>query len=364
MRLTLLSGCSLPSVAPRLSRALSGGGVSFDPPFRTSTAIPAHNFPSLSLSLSLSLVLRHRIHHRFTDTEDDPYTIKKGFFFAHMGWIFYRPEYKKINLIDDSDLKADWVVGFQHKFYLPLAFLSGFILPTLFSAWFLPSVVNSDGTTSPDCASAFLYGGVLSKLAVWHTTFCINSLAHWIGEREYDPRITAAGGMLVSLVTNGEGYHNFHHAYPSDYRNGIRWYDYDPTKWFINALFFLGLASSLRISDHDEVEKVKLLALEEKLKERKRRFNWGPADESLPLVSREELVRQVKEDHLERLVIDGYVVDMSKFKGDHPGGEKILRSYYGKDATQAFHGGLNFHTSAANSMMKGLRVGKIEEMKD
>jgi len=318
---------------------------------------PLFPFP---LSFLAVVVIRHRIHHRFTDTEHDPYSVKKGFFFAHIGWIFYRPEYKKLHLIDDSDLRADWIVGFQHKYYPLIGLIVGFLFPTLFGAlWLLPQVANSDGTTSPDWVGAFLYGGLMSKLVVWHSTFCINSLAHWVGEREYDPRITAAGGMLVSLLTFGEGYHNFHHAYPSDYRNGIRWYDYDPTKWFINVLFFLGLVSALKTSDIDEVEKVKLLALEEKLKEKKRRFNWGPADESLPLVSREELVRQVKEDHLERLVIDGYVVDMSKFKGDHPGGEKILRSYYGKDATQAFHGGLNFHTSAANSMMRGLRVGKL-----
>lgn len=310
------------------------------------------------------LVLRHRIHHRFTDTEDDPYTIKKGFFFAHIGWIFYKPEYRKLHLIDDADLKADWVVGFQHKYYIPLALSFGFLLPVLVSAWFLfPYVVSAEGVASPDYLSAFLFAGIWSKLFVWHSTFCINSLAHWIGEREYDPRITAAGGMVVSLVTNGEGYHNFHHAYPNDYRNGIRWYDYDPTKWFINACYSLGLASALTVSDQNEIEKVKLLALMERLESSRIKYNWGPSDESLPLITKEELLQQVKEQHLERVVIDGYVVDMTSFKERHPGGEKILRAYYGKDATQAFHGGLNLHTSAANSTMKTLRVGRFVDEK-
>ena len=212
-------------------------------------------------------VLRHRIHHRFTDTEDDPYTIKKGFFHSHMGWIFVKPHYKRMKLIDASDLDADWVVAFQHKYYLPLAFAIGFIFPTLVGSLVLPG-------SSADVLGALLYGGFVSRLFIWHSTFCINSLAHWIGEREFDPKITAAGGLLVSLLTNGEGYHNFHHAYPNDYRNGIRWYDFDPTKWLITACWSLGLATDLVVSDQDEIEKVKILAKEEHLREQRKNYNW------------------------------------------------------------------------------------------
>jgi len=184
-----------------------------------------------------------------------------------MGWIFIKPHYKRMKLIDASDLDADWVVAFQHKHYISLALAIGFVFPTLVGSLFLPG-------SSADVLGALLYGGFVSRLFIWHSTFCINSLAHWIGEREFDPKITAAGGLLVSLLTNGEGYHNFHHAYPNDYRNGIRWYDFDPTKWLITACWSLGLASNLVVSDQDEIEKVKILAQEEHLREQRQKYNW------------------------------------------------------------------------------------------
>ena len=153
---------------------------------------------------------RHRLHHRFTDTKHDPYNAKRGFWFSHMGWIFYKQHYTKLPSIDISDLTRDSgknntckfdftsfafvVVRFQHQHYVPLALMLGFILPT-FIAWCLWD----------DALGGFLYGGHLAKIISWHTTFCINSFAHWLGSQDYSLQFTARGNLLLALLTHGEG---------------------------------------------------------------------------------------------------------------------------------------------------------------
>jgi stearoyl-CoA desaturase (delta-9 desaturase) len=44
----------------------------------------------------------------------------------------------------------------------------------------------------------------------------------------------------------GENWHNFHHAFPSDYRNGPKWYHLDVHKWIIWTFAKLGLAKDLK----------------------------------------------------------------------------------------------------------------------
>jgi len=180
-----------------------------------------------------------------------------------MGWIFEKPEYRKMKLIDGSDLNADWVITFQHKYYVPLALGFGFGLPFLIGFFILG-----------DSIGTLLYAGFICRLLVWHATFCINSLAHLVGDRQYAWNITAAGNLFASFITNGEGYHNFHHAFPVDYRNGIRWYDYDPTKWFIAACSLLGFATDLKKSDDEEIEKALIDGIQHDIDQRKLKVNW------------------------------------------------------------------------------------------
>jgi stearoyl-CoA desaturase (delta-9 desaturase) len=75
----------------------------------------------------------------------------------------------------------------------------------------------------------------------------VNSLAHWLGETPFDDKHTPRDHVITALVTIGEGYHNFHHQFPMDYRNAIKWYQYDPTKWFIWVCQQFGLASHLKV---------------------------------------------------------------------------------------------------------------------
>jgi stearoyl-CoA desaturase (delta-9 desaturase) len=79
--------------------------------------------------------------------------------------------------------------------------------------------------------------------------FFINSLAHTWGSKTYAKELTAVDNFILAFLTFGEGYHNYHHAFPNDYRNGISWYHFDPTKWLIWTLEKLHLAKNLRSKD-------------------------------------------------------------------------------------------------------------------
>ena len=85
--------------------------------------------------------------------------------------------------------------------------------------------------------------------ALHHFTWFINSLAHTWGDKPFCQEQTAVNNYILAFLTFGEGYHNFHHVFANDYRNGIRWYHFDPTKWLIWTLNKLGLAHNLRVID-------------------------------------------------------------------------------------------------------------------
>ena len=92
---------------------------------------------------------------------------------------------------------------------------------------------------------------------VHHVTFFINSLCHIWGKQTYTDVNTAKDNGILALFTFGEGYHNFHHIFEYDYRNGIRWWHYDPTKWLIKSLSVLGMAKNLRKCPEDRIQQAK-----------------------------------------------------------------------------------------------------------
>jgi stearoyl-CoA desaturase (delta-9 desaturase) len=164
----------------------------------------------------------HRKHHRHVDKQDqDPYAATRGLFFSHIGWMlkYNTDEVEKIEGIDD--LWEDRIVRFQYRYYGIIAIFSSFILPLLI------------GWTYGSAIGCFLLAGLLRLVINHHFTFFINSLAHKFGSRKFSLKYTARDNPFLSLVTYGEGYHNFHHAFAGDYRNGIQWYDFDPSKWLI-----------------------------------------------------------------------------------------------------------------------------------
>ena len=180
----------------------------------------------------------HRNHHRYTDTEKDPYNIKQGFWHAHMGWLF-KLDSSQRNFDNVADLQESALLRWQHRFYLPIAITMGFVFPMAIGALF------------GEALGGLFIAGALRLCLGHHSTFCINSLCHMVGKTTYSDRISARDNWLTALVTFGEGYHNFHHQFPLDYRNGIRFYQFDPTKWLIKLLSWLKLADNLKtVSPH------------------------------------------------------------------------------------------------------------------
>lgn len=170
----------------------------------------------------------HRIHHSHTDQKKDPYNITKGFWHAHITWLFTTPMVYDPKLV--PDLMKNKLVLFQDKYYHKL-FLTSNIITSLLIGWWLEDFIG-----------AFLLAWGIRMFLCHHFTFFVNSLAHMWGSRSYTRELSAVDNFMVSLLTFGEGYHNYHHAFARDYRNGIRWYHFDPTKWLIWALTKLGLA--------------------------------------------------------------------------------------------------------------------------
>ena len=193
-------------------------------------------FGTMALQQSVLIwASQHRMHHRFVDDVDrDPYSAKRGFWFSHIGWILRNYPSGEPDFTNAKDLERDPMVMFQHRFYVPLAVGLNFAVPLAI------------GFVAGDPIGVFLLAGVLRLVVNHHFTFFINSLAHMWGSQPYTDENTARDNGALALFTYGEGYHNFHHIFQNDYRNGVRWWQYDPSKWLIATLSWMGLASDLK----------------------------------------------------------------------------------------------------------------------
>ncbi|KZT62669.1 hypothetical protein CALCODRAFT_548885 [Calocera cornea HHB12733] len=297
-------------------------------------------------------VLRHRLHHRFTDDpEHDPYAASLGLLYSHMGWIFWKPNYDRLVLVEKGDLERDPVVRFQHKYYLPLAVLVGFVLPTVIAA------------TWGDALGGFIWGGVIARLIIWHNTFAINSFAHWEG-----------------LGTQ---------PHSRDIPDPLDW---DPPKWIIWLLWkYTPLISSIKVTAEPEILKARAKMLDLEAEElscteeaqkdalRKKAADlramvpleaWGISEDKLERWTRKELQNYVENGRRKVLLIDGCVVDITTYMKDHPGGAALMTRFLAlptsdnlvlplTDATVAFHGGFNNHSSAGKEKMKVMRVARL-----
>jgi stearoyl-CoA desaturase (delta-9 desaturase) len=190
----------------------------------------------------------HRVHHKHVDQDWDPYNIQRGFWWAHIFWIFYRNSERDDTFENSPDLKANKIVMWQHRWHKVILIVAGFGLPTLIGAAF------------GDAMAGLLWGGFLRLVVIHHTTFFVNSLAHFVGKPLYNAEVSARDNWMVALLTLGEGYHSFHHRFPADFRNGIRWYQWDPAKWFIASLRGVGLANSLRETAPPQIEQARMSA--------------------------------------------------------------------------------------------------------
>ncbi|MCJ8270255.1 MAG: fatty acid desaturase [Psychrosphaera sp.] len=200
----------------------------------------------------------HRVHHKHVDDNDkDPYSAKMGFWHSHIGWMlreYQASQYTDYN--NSRDLQRNKIVMWQHNNYLALALGTNIGIPLVL------------GLIHGEMLAMFLTVGVLRLVLNHHSTFFINSLAHVWGEQPYTDKNTARDNGFLAFLTYGEGYHNFHHIFEGDYRNGIKWWHYDPTKWFIKACSYVKLTRNLKVSPESRIEKARADMLLKTSKER------------------------------------------------------------------------------------------------
>ena len=177
----------------------------------------------------------HRVHHRHCDDVDkDPYSAKRGLWFSHMGWMIREYPSGRVDFANVKNLMKDPIVMWQYKYYVPIVFAMNIGVPLAL------------GLIFGDVWGMLLLAGFLRIVTTHHVTFFINSIAHKWGSQPYTDENTARDNAFFAFLTHGEGYHNYHHIFQTDYRNGIRWFHWDPTKWFIKGCSYVGLTSNLR----------------------------------------------------------------------------------------------------------------------
>jgi len=298
----------------------------------------------------------HRAHHRYVDTDKDPYNAKRGLFYSHVGWMLVKQNPNSIGRVDISDLDTP-LLRWQHDNYLLISGFMSFLLPTAIS-WIFWN----------DPLGGFFYAGIARLVALHHATFCINSLAHLLGSQEFSEDHTAADSYLTALVTFGEGYHNWHHTFASDYRNGIRWYHWDPAKWAINVLSWFGMTFNINAFPDNLIQKTILQLKEHKIHEKLSIIDKELIAEKVakgfkyPLeeITLAEMKRRVEQNGEKLVAVGGKVLNVEKWGAIHPGGSVIINAYIGKDASSAFNGVVHPHSNTAHNVLDSLTVAILQ----
>ncbi|KAE8747984.1 hypothetical protein FOCC_FOCC005374 [Frankliniella occidentalis] len=197
----------------------------------------------------LEWVRDHRVHHKFTETDADPHNVKRGFFFAHVGWLMQRkhPEVlRQGRKVDMSDVKADPVVQWHERYFIPLKILLCFIMPTVIPVY----------CWGEQWHFSFYATAVVRYVCLLNFTWLVNSAAHMFGTHTYDKRINPTENHIVSFLAMGEGWHNYHHVFPWDYKTSEYSYYFNFTTIIIDLCAKLGLAYDMKTATPDMVRKV------------------------------------------------------------------------------------------------------------
>ncbi|XP_037035010.1 acyl-CoA Delta(11) desaturase-like [Bradysia coprophila] len=184
-------------------------------------------------------VRNHRIHHKYPDTNADPHNASRGFFFSHIGWLMCKrhPDVIKYGRrVDISDLTSDPVLRFQKKYYFPLALFGVFLLPMFLATYFLEMTFWTA-----------YHWNIFRYMFALNLTFCVNSVSHIWGSKPFEKDITSTDTYAIGFLTIGEGWHNYHHVYPFDYKcSELSRYWCNPTIFFIDFFAWLGWAYDLK----------------------------------------------------------------------------------------------------------------------
>ncbi|XP_066259244.1 acyl-CoA Delta-9 desaturase-like isoform X2 [Euwallacea similis] len=190
----------------------------------------------------------HRVHHKFTDTDADPHNSKRGFFFSHMGWLMCKKHpavCEKGQCVDISDVIKDPVVKFQMRYYKLMAFFFNMIIPTL-TVWYF---------FGEDLWPSFELS-IFRTTFIFHGTWLVNSAAHLWGTKPYNKNINPTESPLVISMCTGEGFHNYHHSFPWDYKAAeLGHYGNNWTTAVIDFMAKIGWAKDLKTASPELVKK-------------------------------------------------------------------------------------------------------------
>ena len=191
----------------------------------------------------------HDLHHRYTDEDSDPhsplkYTNKiKGFLWSHVGWMLFSSTHKTLEMTTMKRLGKNKTLMFQLKHYWSLAMFMNLVAPLM-----LGFIIGGDLQSA---IAAYLFIG-LGRAIQQEVTFCVNSLCHFMGSKKY-LNGTAGDIYWMFFLLLGENFHNFHHAFARDYRNGWKWHHPDVHKWIIYIMSKCGLAHDLVITPKERI---------------------------------------------------------------------------------------------------------------
>lgn len=178
-------------------------------------------------------VAKHRMHHRYSDTAQDPHDINKGFWWVHVGWILHRLPCDQYMDQYVKDIARDPVYRFFDRTMLLWQLALGIALYLIGG---MPFVV---------------WGVFVRLVAVYHSTWFVNSATHRFGYQSYDAGDQSTNCWWVALLSYGEGWHNNHHAFPRSARHGLRWWEVDVTWMMVRTLQALGLADKVILPTSD-----------------------------------------------------------------------------------------------------------------
>ncbi len=169
----------------------------------------------------------HRFHHKHSDEDIDLHSPKRGFWYAHIGWI-----------LDSKNEETEYKLINDFARFPELMWLNKY--------WVVPPVLFAVTIFLLGGWSALVWGFVISTVLLWHGTFTINSLSHRWGNRRYETTDTSKNNFVLALVTLGEGWHNNHHHYQASTRNGFFWWEIDITYYILVVFSWIGLVKNLR----------------------------------------------------------------------------------------------------------------------
>ncbi|KAJ2949873.1 hypothetical protein O0L34_g11192 [Tuta absoluta] len=181
----------------------------------------------------------HRVHHKFSETSADPHDSRRGLFFSHVGWLMMKKHPRVIRegaKIDMSDIASDPLVRFHTKYFNWFKLACCFVLPTL-----VPVYMWGESWTF-----AILSQPMLRYVFSLNFTWAVNSFAHMWGHKPYDRNIKPAENWMVSLVAMGEGWHNYHHTFPWDYKAAELGYTLNVTTLLLDGFARIGWAYDMK----------------------------------------------------------------------------------------------------------------------